>query len=343
MIVLAGCTTGGTNASATPSPVAPASASAPASAASSPSPVAALPCRMPATLRVDQGGTRSILGWLTLPSGATTDDPINHIIVAGDYPTGNGVTQPIWATDHSPQLFGTSLGTYSAAIGRWLPAPPELVSPDGQHYAYLHPDGTLRLAAADQSEAIVPNPQKLTPLAFTTGVVLTSSDVASNGLWLLDPTSHGITAITPQAGNDDWRAVSNSTVWGTDSPGVLGYPAPTKVLRTALPSGGTPSTAYTAPGGDSIALIAADRQAGLLVALTGSAPGLAYIAAGGAVTSVSAPAGVDVTKLGPRHYADAHGTWFIGYTGVFLFSAASGLQSIAPAVTTDIVPGGDCT
>jgi hypothetical protein len=302
-----------------------------------------MPCRMPASLRVDQGGMREVLGWLSLPSGTTTDDPVNHIIVAGNFPTAGGGSVPIWATDHSPQLYGYGLATYSTAVGRWLPAPPELVSADGLHYAYLHADGTIRLADANGGEAIVPNPNKLTPLAYTaSGVVLTGSDVASNGLWLLDPSTHAISSVTPAAGNDDWREVSGGVAWGVDSPGVLGYPAPTKVLKVDLPGGGAPSTAYTVPSGDSIGLIAADSQGGLVIALGGSSPGLVYMSAGGPTSSVPLPAGVSAVSLGPRHHTDAHGVWFIGQTGIFLFTPGSALQKIAPGTATDIVPAGDC-
>jgi hypothetical protein len=299
---------------------------------------------MPAFLRVDQGGMRSVLGWLSLPSGATTDDPINHIIVTGDFPVGNGTSLFIWATDHSPQLYGTPSATYSAVAGKWLPVPPELMSPDGLHYSYLAPTGYIQLDAADGTEISVGNPQKLTPLAYTSaGVLLTGSDIASNGLWLLDPTTKSITAVTPPVGNDDWREVSSGAVWGVDSPGVLGYPAPTSVLKVTVAPAGGPVTAYKAAAGNSIALIAADRQGGLLVAVTGSAPALIYIGPGGVPTTVPVPSGVSTATLGPRHHADAHGVWLIGQTGVFLFTPGSGLQSIAPGVTTDIVPGGDCT
>jgi len=342
ILVLTACTSGGPAASTSPSSTASASPSAIASP--TPSPVAAMPCRMPASLRVDQGGMREVLGWLSLPSGTTTDDPVNHIIVTGNFPTGGGASQPIWATDHSPQLYGYGLGTYSAAINRWLPAPPELVSADGQHYAYLHPDGTIRLADANGGEAIVPNPNKLTPLAYVAaGVVLTSSDVASSGLWLLDPTTHVIAPIVAAAGNDNWLEVSGTTAWGVDSPGVLGYPPTTSVLQASAVAPGPKAKAYTASPGNTIALIAADRQGGLLIALAGSSPGLVYIGQTAGNTIYPFPTGVSATTLGPRLHSDAHGIWFLGQAGVFLFTSSSGLQKIAPGLTSDVVPGGDCT
>ena len=293
---------------------------------------------MPATVGIAGGGYIAKLGWITLPSGAITVDTTNEI---------DGSNEPvgiIWATNHSPQRFGVGEGTYSNAAGGWLPVPPELVAPDGLHYAYLHADGTIRVSNQNGQEAIIKNPNKLTPLAFTAaGVVLTSQTVDSNGLWLLDTTTQTIAPITPVAGNNDWHEVVHGTAWGVDSPGVLGYPAPTKLLTVSTVPGSTPTIAFTAPGGDSIALIATDTQGGVMIDLTGSAPGIEYLSSSGATSQPAAPNGTALASIGPRHHADAHGIWFIGQTGIFLFAQGSGLKALGPAQTIDIVPGGDCT
>jgi hypothetical protein len=56
------------------------------------------------------------------------------------------------------------------------------------------------------------------------------------------------------------------------------------------------------------------------------------------------PANVVLSTIGHSHHADAHGIWFIGQTGIFLFNHSSNLalQRIAAGVTTDVAPGGDC-
>jgi hypothetical protein len=307
---------------------------------------------MPVNLRVDQGGNREVLGYLTLPSGVTTDDPADSIVRVADFPVGGGSTLPIWATVTSPQLFGVGLGTFSPVAGKWLPAPPQLVAPDLLHYAYLHPNGSLRLAAATGSEMPIPNPINLTPLAYTSaGVVLVRNQPDSNGLWLLDPTTRAITLITLPTATDDWREVATAPVtatvrggtlvYGVNSSGVLGTPQPTAVLSANV-LGGASKTAFTAPSGTTIVLIAADRLGGLFVVLTGTSPGLVYLDPNAGLRPVAAPAGVVLATVGPRHHADAHGIWFVGRTGIFLFNATSGFQKIAPGTTSDIVPGGDC-
>ena len=339
--LVAGCARGVSNVGPSTPPTTP-----------SPAPSATLPCGMPVNLRVDQGGNREVLGHLTLPSGATIDDPTDSIVKVADFPVGGGGTLPIWSTVTSPQLFGVGLGTFSPVAGKWLPAPPALVSPDLLHYTYLHPNGSLRLAAATGSEVPIANPINLTPLAYTNaGVVLVQNQPDSNGLWLLDATTHVITVITPPTGTDDWReaatapttptARGGSFVYGVNSPGVLGAPQPTAVLIANLLGGGT-KTAYTTTGGTTIALIAADRQGGLLLVLTGTLSGLVYLDPNAGPRTIPAPAGVVLATIGPRHHADAHGIWFVGRTGIFLFNATSGFQKIAAGVTTDIVPGGDC-
>jgi hypothetical protein len=307
---------------------------------------------MPVNLRVDQGGNREVLGYLALPSGVTTDDPIDSIVKVADFPVGGGGTVPIWGTVTSPQLFGVGLGTFSPVAGKWLPAPPQLVSPDRLHYTYLHPNGSLRLAAATGSEIPIANPINLTPLAYTSmGVVLVQNQPDSNGLWLLDPTTHAITLVTPPTGTDDWREVAEAPssatasggpfAYGVNSPGVLGAAQPGAVLVANLLAG-TAQTVYTAAGGTTIALIAADWKGGLLVVLTGTSPGLVYLDPNTGPRPITAPAGVVLATIGPRHHADAHGIWFVGRTGIFLFDAAIGLQKIAAGVTTDVAPGGDC-
>jgi hypothetical protein len=319
----------------------------------SPTPAAALPCKMPVNLRVDQGGNREVLGYLALPSGVTTDDPSDSIVKVADFPVGGGGTVPIWGTVTSPQLFGVGLGTFSPVAGKWLPAPPALVSPDLLHYTYLHANGSLRLAAATGSEIPIANPINLTPLAYTSaGIVLVQNQPDSNGLWLLDPITQSITVVTPPTGTDDWREVATTPTtatasggtfaYGVNSPGVLGAPQPTAVLIANL-IGRATKTAYTAAGGNTIALIAADRQGGLLVVLSGTSPGLVYLDPNTGPSSITAPAGVVLATIGPRHHADAHGIWFVGRTGIFLFNATSGLQKIAAGVTTDVAPGGDCS
>ena len=311
---------------------------------------------MPANLRVDQGGNRQVLGFVAMPSGATTDDPGDAIVKVADFPVGGGGTVPVWGTVTPPQLFGTGLGTYSPIAGRWLPSPPELVSPDGRHYTYLHPNGSLRIAAADGSETPIPNPNNLTPIAYTSaGVVLVQNALAANGLWLLDPTTQSITAITPPSGTDDWRAVSTipatlttgggTFAYGLDSPGALGAPPPTTVLVADLSPGSVvkTKTVYTAAAGNTISLIAAYRQGGLLVVVKGTSSGLIYLDPNTGPRPVPAPAGVVPATIGPRHHADAYGIWFVGRTGIYLFNTSSGIQQIAPGVATDVAPGGDCT
>jgi hypothetical protein len=310
---------------------------------------------MPVNLRVDQGGNREVLGSLALPSGVTTDDPTDSIVKVADFPVSGGGTVPLWGTVSSPQLFGVGLGTFSPIAGKWLPAPPQLVSPDLLHYTYLHPNGSLRLVAANGSEIPIANPINLTPLAYTGArVVLVQNQPASSGLWLLDPTTQAVTVITQPAATDDWREVttapatatasSETFAYGVNSPGGLGAPPPTTVLRANLQARGLlkTTTVYTAAAGTTIALIAADRQGGLLVVLTGHSPGLVYLDPNTGPRLEAAPAGVVLANVGPRHHADGHGIWFIGRTGIFLFDAASGFQKIAAGITTDVAPGGDC-
>jgi hypothetical protein len=303
---------------------------------------------MPVDLRTDQGGNREVLGYLSLPSGTTTDDPTDAIVKVADFPVSANGTVPIWGTSTSPQLFGVGFGTRTSPAGRWLPAPPELVSPDGRHYAYRHANGTLRLAAVDGSELPVANPNDLAPLAYTSsGVILAQNGPAANGLWLLDPTTQAVTVIAPPSGTDDWRVVSGLMAFGVDSPGALGAPPPTVVMESSLLAGSTPHPVYTAAPGNVISLIAGDGQGGVLIVVTGSSSAqLIYLSPSGPPPSLEpVPDGLVLSTIGPSHHADSHGIWFIGPTGIFLFNHSANLpmKRIAAGVASDVAPGGDCT
>ena len=343
LFLLTACGSSSAAATQSPSPSAAASPSASASPSAAPSanpsPVAALPCKMPGELR--NTGTAIVLGWLTLPAGTTTDDTALGIQLDGQR----------WVTDHSPQLYGNGGAAWSNALNTFIPVEPAQVAPDGIHYAFLDPgDGKIHLANAQtQGEIAVDNPFKLTPIAYTAaGVVLTKDGPDPNGLWLLDPSTQLVSAITPPTGNDYWAEVSNGYGWGLDSPGVLGYPASKKVITAQIIPNpqiinppNTATVAYTAPAGVNIANFATDAKGGVLILLSAS-PGLVYLPPGGSPTSYQLPPGVNVTQLGPLHHADAHGIWFTGNSGVFLFSTTTGLAKIAGPVNSGFVPAGDC-
>jgi hypothetical protein len=288
-------------------------------------------------------GTSVNVGWLNLPAGTTTQDPSLHIIQEGDR----------WATDKSPQLYGTPTPAWSSAINGWVPAPVADLAPDGIHYAFLdNADGKIHIGNAQSGqEAIIDNPNKLTPIAYTSaGVVLTEQAPVTNGLWLLDPATQTISAISAPTGNYSWLEVANGYGWGLDSPGVLGYPASKKVITAQIVPNpqvinptNTATVAYTAPSGDTIANIAADSKGGALIVLVGGAPGLVYLPPGGSATPYQLPPGLNVATIGPLHHADAHGIWFTGNTGVYLFNTTTGVQKVSGhALDPAFVPAGDC-
>lgn len=286
------------------------------------------------------------LGWLSLPSGTTTDETRVHIAQQG---TLNGGI--IWATDKSPQLYGNGGAAWSDAINGWVPVPPQLLAADGIHYAYLNADGKIHIGNAQTGqEAFIANPFHLAPLAYlAAGVVLTQANPPPTGLWLLDPATQTISAISASSAQNFWLTASGGSVWGVDSGGGLGSPPSKKLLTAqAIPNPqiinptNTASVVYTAPAGDSIYQVAPDTKGGVLLIITGSTPGLVYLPQGGAATPYQAPPGVNLAALGPLYHADAHGIWLTGNSGVFLFNTTSGLQKIAGAVNSAFAPAGDC-
>lgn len=286
------------------------------------------------------------LGWITLPSGAITNDTVNHIVKQS---TGGQV----WATDHSPQLFGVESAVWSNAINGWVPTATDLLAPDGIHYVYSGDDGKIHIGNAQSGqEAFVPNPERRTILAYTNaGIVLASETIAPQGLWLLDPATQTISAITPPTGNYQWAAAAGGYAWGVDSPGVLGYPASKKVISAQIVPNpqiinpqSTATVLYTAPSGQIIGNLAPDTKGGVLVMLSGNAQGLVYLPLGGSPTPYQMPPGIALPNQGGLYsHADAHGIWLSTDSAIFLFNTATGLQRIAAnPIKSAFQPSGDC-
>ena len=328
--------------SACGTPVAPSSSSSPSALASATG-SSALPCRLPAVLAVDQQGGRLTLGFVTLPNGTVSVDASDAIVVVGRFtsPGESGYT-PIHGTVRTPVLVGESFGTYSAAAGRWLPARPQEVAPDGLHYVYRHPDGELHVVdVTTTADRKVANPNNLMPLAFTaTGIYLTKSALLAAGLWRMEPSTLVITELVAPGDGQDWLAVTRGIAWGANSNGAMGAPAATQILRADV-SNGKVTRPYQSAVGTSIALIAPDSTGGVLLILAGQPLSALYLRPDGTQRPVSIASDVTARHLqGPRQ-ADGHGIWFFG-VALARFDGDS-IRVAGPAIEGVIAPAGPCT
>lgn len=324
-------------------PVAPSSSSSP-SALTSPTGSSTLPCRLPAVLAVDRQGLRLTLGFATLPNGPVSVDGSDAIVEVGRFPAaGTSGYTPIRGTERKPVLVGGGGATYSAAAGRWLPARPEEVAPDGLHYVYRHPDGELHVVdVTTTADRKVANPNNLNPLAFTaSGIYLTKSALLAAGLWRMDPSTLVITELVAPGDGQDWLAVTRGIAWGANSNGAMGGPAATQILRADV-SNGRVTRPYQSPSGTSIALIAPDSIGGVLLILAGQPLSALYLRSDGTQRPVSIASDVTALHLqGPRQ-ADGHGIWFLGNVALARFDGDS-IRIAGPAIEGLIAPAGPCT
>lgn len=214
-LVLTSCSGSTASSPDSPSPTATAStnASEPSSAPApspSPSPLYQGPaCQLPVMLwtfpnREAQGG------FIDASSGTFAPDPASVMVF--DSATG------FYRTPDQPYLYGNwgnpvlASSTYDLSQHRWLPVPPQFVSPDGSTYAYdsgpVSPGGGVHLVdVATGTDRVVPGTSRIPNANYFVvgflrdGVYLTQSNAGGGGggLWRLDPTTSAITQVSTDA------------------------------------------------------------------------------------------------------------------------------------------------
>jgi hypothetical protein len=296
---------------------------------------------MPVELGVDQQGRRILTGYLDVSSGTTIADPAGNVIVVADVAMNPG-TSPQWGLEAQPSLRGEPSASYSLPAGRWLPARPEMVAPDGYHFAYKSPDGSLHLVdAASSADQAVANPNGLDPIGYTkAGVWLIHGGTNDGtGLWLLDPATKAIAPVLPANPKQNWEWLRAGAIWGLDSSGLPGSPPASALVHFDLQSK-TAADWYSQPGA-TVTLAAVDANGAALLLITkGSSGPLVAVTAAGTSVPVAPPAGAVATDLGGRMATDAHGGWIIG-TGVYLF-AGTKMTRIGPGTAPEVTPAGEC-
>ncbi len=294
-------------------------------------------------LRVDQGGRHAVAGYVDVSTGRTLDDPAGNIRAIEDIPVSPGGTSPQWALEAQPSLRGESFASYSRASGRWLPVRPEMVAPDGTHYAYKAPNGPLHLVDAVRlTDRTVANPDDLSPIGYTaSGVWLVQGP--GSGLWRLDPANQSITQVLAPDPTQTWLWLRGGAIWGANSSGLPGSSPPTALLHFDIRTQAA-STWYS-ESESTVTLAAVDATgAALAVISKGTTARLVIVTGPGQFASSSLPPGTMAQSLayGARQETDSHGGWIVGSTGIYLFSATSGVRRVGPGSASDIVPAGEC-
>ena len=302
-------------------------------------------CWMPALLGVDQGGKRGLAGYIDVSSATTLLDPQGNIINIEDKPVppGGAGTSPQWALEAQPTLRGEPFASYSVPLGRWLPARPEMVAPDGMHYAYKAPDGPLHLVdVAHLNDRTIANPTDLSPIGYTAaGVWLVAG--AGSGLWLLDSTTASITKVLAPDPSQTWLWLRGDGIWGANSSGLPGSSPSTALLHFDIAA--RVATTWYSQSGSTVTLAAVDSTGVAAIVIShGTVTTLAAVTGPGQSAALTPPAGTTPQNLvsGARQETDTHGGWILASAGAYLFSAKTGIRRVGPGSTSDIVPAGEC-
>lgn len=302
-------------------------------------------CWLPAVLGVDQKGTRLLAGYVDVATGAEVFEPLGNEIVVANVPVSAASTSPQWGLEAQPKLLGEPFVSWSNPLQGWLPARPEMVAPDGIHYAYRAADRSIHMVAATtQTDQVVlaSNPNDLNPIGYSNdGVWLVQG--AGQGLWLIDASTQALIQVRAPSSQEFWNLFRGGAIWGANT-GGFGSAPPSSLLHFD-PKSRTVSTWYSQAG--AIVSLAAVDANGVAAVVTSSGSGaadtLVAVTAPGQSRVLSMPGGVDpIPLLSGREETDSHGGWVVARSGTFLFNSTSGVRSIGAAVSGDVVPAGEC-
>lgn len=309
-------------------PTAPAVAGSPTP---KPSPIPFSPpgftCRLPITVA---GGQVRSGGFIDLPAGSFTPDPSSVEV--------NAIVRPGRAlVDQTYSLY------FDRAYARWLPVHRNAVSPDGSHYAYADrpienpPDqpnrATLHVVAVKGGSEVtfdggdVSDPYVVLDYAAE-GIYLVT--FGYRGLWLMDPQTGDVTQVaylTNVQGSAGHGFFWVGAVNPSDPHPVAGT-APDELDRLN-PVDGTRVAWFYRPG-SSVHFVSQDTNGDPIV-IVGTAElnsvELLFLPGPGISRSIQGPGGSQPDIADPL--ADSHGVWFGGTGGVYLYTAAAGLQQVS--------------
>lgn len=295
-------------------------------------------CRLPLSGPAAGGGDSA--GFLKIATSSAAADPSGALLPG----TGG---DPRMRTATAPVLRGAPGATpgYDRAAGRWVPAPPRTISPDGAGYAYGAADGVHLVDVRGAADRLVHAGGGLEVLAWEPeGIYVVHrrrAGAPSDGLWLLDPASSDLRQLRSSEAGVEWTAAGGGAAWAS---AVLAGgmeevwrldPAAGRVaawlhrqgaglLLIAVDAGGHPLVQIAAPQASSVWLL--------------TAPGQAH------QVSENLPGGDDTPGY-PAAFTDPGSTWVSDDGGtVYRFTETTGLHRVeAPKLFAGQRVAGGCS
>jgi hypothetical protein len=316
-------------------------------------------CRLP-VLR--SSGTSYLGGFVTFPAATFTLDPKGRI---------HGDQNGDFSTDAAPVLYGSGftlagVAFYDLAQHRWIPAGPPQSTPDGAQYAYATWDPAnpstsrvhvVNVARATEKTFDIALDSNLDAMGFTVGdfdaagvyLVANRIEQLPSGVWLMNPATGTIRRV---AQIEIAYAIHGGYAWlaGIDprdpSPPQLrrSGTASDSVVRLNL-ANGERTTWFYRPGMQ-VGLIGFDSTGSPIVNVsdpTSNDLSATWLTGGPSGQDVLVHAGsLDLEQ--PQ--GDGDRIWFGSYWGIYLFTAARGLQKVAAVAdlkfAETVLPSGFC-
>jgi hypothetical protein len=337
-LVAAVATTAGACGAAAPARPPAAVTATPSAPASAPSSPGGGDCRLAVAGQGPAAG-HLVAGFIRFPPGTATMDPQGGVEPAGAHDPRSRTTAP-------PHLYGAADAwpSYDRPAGRWVPAPPQAVSPDGLRYAYAAPDGVHLVDVASAIDRVIQPAAQLDVLAVQPEGVYAVQRRApaepSEGLWLLGSGRGSMRQLRAPEPGVEWAAVGGGVAWASmEAPGGLA-----EMERLDLGDGSVAVRFRRAGAG--LRLIGLDPGGRPLVEVATPAASTVWLVTGsGDARQVSAPTlGGDDTPGYTASASDAAATWFSDDGGhLYRFTAAAGVERMPDArlvATLQRVAGG---
>jgi len=279
-------------------------------------------CRLPLTGHGPGGGDAA--GFVQLADSAEAVDPSAALL-----PGGPG--DPRTRTAAAPVLHGAAGATpsHDRTAGRWVPAPPAAVSPDGLHYAYAAGDGVHVVDLPGGADRVLGGGAGLEVLAFApSGVYAVHRSLGGEpapGLLHLDPGSGAMRTLRPAEAGVEWSAVGGGAAWASAT-----LPGGVEEVWRLDPDHGT-VVAWMHRQGAGLRLIAVDGDGHPLVQVAApQASSIWLVTAPGQARQVSESSpGGDDTPGYPAAVTDAGGVWVSDDGGaLYRFSPSTGLRRV---------------
>ena len=310
-----------------------------------PSPVPLTTATASATPAVDQ----SRCGIPIAPAGLGLIGPAGFV----SYPDGAFVPDST-ANALSPAAPGVPDGgfglTFDRRYTKWLPVPPNWVSPDERRYAYgtlysmnnVYPTN-LSLHVVDVGTGSVKSvaPGDWLVVAFNVEgvyVMHQASNQAASGLSLINPDTGSVRQITSTG---FWTVVNGGNAWGTLGfiPGAVAQPQLDQLMKLDLATGqilaGTASTAangaWFVRSGTTIGAVGWDDRGDVIVMATSELLEYWVVNAttGSATAIYTGSSGGTDSLISLNAYSDRHGVWFGTQAGLYLYPYSGTLDKIA--------------